>query len=47
LANLFGMDRLLQARVVLFNKEFFPEPYRATEGHARLLLEQLCAAAGC
>jgi hypothetical protein len=43
LADQFGIDRLLQAQVVFFGKDFFPEPYRATEGHARLLLEWLCA----
>ena len=42
LADQFGIDRLLNARVVLPTDEFFPDPYAGDWPSARLCLERMC-----
>src|SRR5438105_2840011 len=42
LADRFGADRLLSARVVLPTDEFFPDPYRADPDSARRRLDRMC-----
>jgi hypothetical protein len=41
LADTLGIDRLLQARLVLANDEFFPDTYEATPEGARRLMERV------
>lgn len=42
LADHFGIERLLRARVLLPTDEFFPEEFNGTEEDARRLLNRLC-----
>jgi hypothetical protein len=42
LADNLGIDRMLQAQVVLPTEEFFPEAYAGTRDDVRRLLDQLC-----
>lgn len=46
LADTLGIDRLLQAEVLLPTDEFFPEPYEMTESGARRILDRLCCYMG-
>ena len=42
LADQFGIDRLLQAEVVLPTEEFFPDPYEGDVEGVQRILERLC-----
>lgn len=42
LADQFGIERLLQAKVILPTEEFFPDPYRGTDEDVQRLFERVC-----
>jgi hypothetical protein len=42
LADQFGIDRLLQAEVILPTDQFFPDPYRGAVEDVQRLLDRLC-----
>src|SRR5262245_32584187 len=42
LVEKFGIDRLLEADVVLPTEDYFPDPYRPTAKHARRIMDRLC-----
>jgi hypothetical protein len=42
LADQFGIERLLKAKVLLLNEDFFPGGYHGTEADARRLFGQIC-----
>jgi hypothetical protein len=46
LAQEFGLERMLRARVILPTPEFFPDPYQATESDGRRLFERVCGYLG-
>jgi hypothetical protein len=46
LADSIGIERLLRARIVLPNEEFFPDPYEGTEADAQRLFERICGFMG-
>ncbi|MBL8796338.1 MAG: HEAT repeat domain-containing protein [Planctomycetia bacterium] len=46
LAEKLGLDRLLQAEVILPTDEYFPEEYRGAEDDARRIMKQLCDVMG-
>jgi hypothetical protein len=46
LADQFGIDRLLQAEVILPNEQYFPDPYNETPEDVQRLLDRLCGYMG-
>lgn len=42
LADQFGIDRLLNAEVILPTEQYFPDPFAGTEADARRLLDLVC-----
>src|SRR5438105_10177401 len=46
LADTLGIDRLRQARLVLPNEEFFPDPYDASPEGVRRLMERVAGYMG-
>jgi len=46
LTMVFGLERLLNARVILPTAEFFPDPYAGTEEDVHRLFERICGFMG-
>lgn len=46
LAERFGIDRMIEAEVLLPIEAHFPEPYQGTEADARRLMDRLCRPMG-
>src|SRR5438046_3112392 len=46
LADQFGRDHLVAARVILPTPEYFPDPYSGSEDDARRLVQRVCGYMG-